>query len=135
MEESIEMPVRQRNKYRGTTDYALVLGELVRAAQYRGLTTYQDIAPLVGLPQSGHHMAREIGLILGAISEDEVLASRPMLSALAVNVDGEPGSGFFELARELERLDQDGDESAFWKAERDDVYDAWRRRLPGRRPR
>ena len=95
------MPVS--DKYRGTTEYALVLGELVRAAQYRGLTTYQDIAPLVGLPQSGQYMGKEIGLILGAISEDEVLAGRPMLSALAVNVKGDPGPGFFGLARELSR--------------------------------
>ena len=123
------MPVVS-DKYRGTTEYALVLGELVRAAQYRGLTTYQDIAPLVGLPQSGQHMGKEIGLILGAISEDEVLAGRPMLSALAVNVKGDPGPGFFGLARELGRLDQNGDKSAFWKAERDDAYKAWRRRLP-----
>ena len=72
------MPVVS-DKYGGTTDYALVLGELVRAAQYRGFTTYQDIAPLVGLPQSGQHMGKEIGLILGAIAEDEVLAGRPML--------------------------------------------------------
>lgn len=118
------------DKYRGTTDYALVLAELVRAAQYRGLTTYQDIAALVGLPQVGSHMGREIGLILGAISEDEVVADRPMLSALAVNVNGDPGQGFFDLARRLGRLGQNGDESAFWKAERDDTYKAWRRRLP-----
>ena len=118
------------DKYRGTTDYVLVLGELVRAAQYRGLTTYQDIAPLVGLPQSGQHMGKEIGLILGAISEDEVSAGRPMLSALAVNVNGDPGPGFFGLARKLGRLDQNGDTSAFWKVERNDVYEVWRRRLP-----
>ena len=118
------------DKYRGTADCALVLGELVRAAQYRGLTTYQDIAPLVGLPQSGQYMGKEIGLILGVISEDEVLAGRPMLSAVAVNVKGDPGPGFFKLARELGRLEQNGDKSAFWKEERDNVYEAWRRRLP-----
>ena len=118
------------DKYRGTADCALVLGELVRAAQYRGLTTYQDIAPLVGLRQSGQYMGKEIGLILGAISEDEVLAGRPMLSAVAVNVKGDPGPGFFKLARELGRLEQNGDKSAFWKEERDNVYEAWRRRLP-----
>ena len=111
------------DKYRGTADYALVLGELVRAAQYRGLTTYQDIAPLVGLRQFGSFMGREIGLILGAISEDEVLGGRPMLSAVAVNVKGDPGPGFFELARELGRLEQNGDKSAFWKEERDNVYE------------
>jgi len=31
-----------KNIYRGTTDYIRVLAELVRAAQYRGVTTYQD---------------------------------------------------------------------------------------------
>ena len=36
-------------KYRGTTTYFRVFEELVRAAQYRGLTTYQDIAVLNGL--------------------------------------------------------------------------------------
>ena len=38
-------------KYRGTTLYFHVLAELVRAAQYRGVTTYQDIAVIMGLPQ------------------------------------------------------------------------------------
>lgn len=124
------MPVVS-DKYRGTTEYALVLGELVRAAEYRGRTTYQDIALLVGLPQKGQHMGREIGLILGAISEDEVRASRPMLSAVAVNVNGHPGTGFFELARDLGRLDQNDEElTAFWEAELKNVYKAWRRRLP-----
>ena len=47
------------DKYRGTTKYFHVLAELVRAAQYRGLTTYQDIAILMGLPQSGNHMGRD----------------------------------------------------------------------------
>ena len=76
-------------------------------------------------------MGREIGLILGAISEDEVRASRPMLSAVAINVNGHPGPGFFELARDLGRLDQnDGELTAFWEAELKNVYKAWRRRLP-----
>ena len=94
-----EMSAVVSDKYRGTAEYVLVLGELVRAAQYRGLTTYQDIAHLVGLPQHGNYMAKEIGLLLGAISEDEADAGRPMLSAVAVNVKGDPGAGFFVLAR------------------------------------
>ena len=55
------MPVVS-DKYRGTAKYFHVLAELVRAAQYRGLTTYQDIALLMGLRQSGHHMGKEVGL-------------------------------------------------------------------------
>ena len=53
-----------------------------------------------------------------------------LISALAVNVKGDPGPGFFGLARELGRLDQNEDKSAFWKTERDDAYKASRRRLP-----
>ena len=82
------------------------------------------------LPQSGNYMAREIGQILGEISEDEVRAGRPMLSSVAVNVNGKPGSGFFVLARDLGRLDQNQDESAFWKEELRAACSAWRRPLP-----
>ena len=42
------------------------------AAQYRGVTTYQDVAAIMGLPQSGSHMGRELGLILGEIASDEI---------------------------------------------------------------
>ena len=117
-------------KYRGTTTYFHVLAELVRAAQYRGLTTYQDIALLMGLPLSGSYMGKEVGLILGEISEDELRAGRPMLSSVAVGVNGKAGSGFFGLARELGRLDQNADESVFWKDELLAAYSAWRRPLP-----
>ena len=123
------MPVVS-DKYRGTTKYFHVLAELVRAAQYRGTTTYQDIAILMSLPQSGSHMGKEVGLILGEISEDEVRAGRPMLSSVAVGVNGKVGSGFFGLARELGRLDQNKDESDFWKEEQLAAYSAWRRPLP-----
>jgi hypothetical protein len=116
------------NRYRGTPLYYHVHAELVRAAQYRGLTTYQDIAMIMELPLSGSHMGSETGHILGEIVEDEVQAGRPMLSAVAVGVSGKPGPGFFGLARDLGRL-VDQDEAIFWAAERDRVYDAWRRPL------
>lgn len=118
------------HRYRGTTKYFHVLAELVRAAQYRGLTTYQDIAVIMGLPQSGSHMGKEVGWILGEISEDEVNAGRSMLSSVAVGVNGRAGSGFFGLARELGRLGGKDDELAFWERERAATYDAWKRPLP-----
>ena len=117
-------------KYRGTTDYILALGEIVRAAQYEGVTTYQQIIRLTSLPRKGQNMAREIGVLLGSISEDEVDAGRPMLSAVAVNAKGDVGSGFFELAREMGRLGPDADEEEFLEAEREAVYETWRRRPP-----
>src|SRR5215510_11953840 len=90
-----------KDKYRGTTKYVHVLAELVRAAQYRGITTYQDIAVIMGLPIQGAYMGKETGHILGEISEDEFRSGRPMLSAVAVGVSGRPGPGFYSLAKSL----------------------------------
>jgi len=113
------------NRYRGTKDYSLVYAELITAAKYRGTVTYQEIAKIMGLPLRGSHMGKEIGWILGEISEDEVANSRPMLSAIAVNVQGAPGSGFFELARQLGKLGGEN-EQEFWEAERQQVYATWK---------
>lgn len=121
---------RVKDKYRGTTKYFHVMAELVRAAQYRGLTTYQDIALIMGLPLRGSHMGREVGHILGEISEDEVVAGRPMLSAVAVGVDGKAGSGFFILAKDLSRFSSGQNEATFWELERQTVYLSWKRPLP-----
>ena len=118
-----------KDKYRGTIKYFHVHGELVRAAQYGGLTTYQDIALIMALPLTGAYMGAETGIILGEISEDEARAGRPMLSAIAVGVSGKPGSGFFGLARDLGRLREGEDEMAFWQAERKRTYSAWKRPL------
>lgn len=117
-------------KYRGTPKYFHVMAELVRAAQYRGMTTYQDIAVIMGLPQRGNLMGKETGHILGEIAEDEVLAGRPMLSAVAVSASGKPGPGFYGLARDLGRLGGGQEEESFWAEELQRVYEAWRRPLP-----
>ena len=99
------------DKYRGTADYDLVLGELVRAAQYRGLTTYQDIALLVGLPQYGQHMGKEIGLILmtvGVVGIGGALffgCSGPPDSASAPDEPAGIVSDRFELRWELDGED------------------------------
>ncbi len=45
-----------QGKYRGKPVYYRVYHELIQAAQYRGTTTYQDIAAIVGLPMSGSYM-------------------------------------------------------------------------------
>lgn len=120
-----------KDKYRGTTTYFHVMGELVRAAQYRGVTTYQDVAAIMGLPQSGNYMGSEVGQILGELVEDEVKANRPMLSVVVVDTRGRIGSGFFPLARSLGRFSGgEADEEAFVRTEREATYEAWRRPLP-----
>lgn len=123
------MPI-VKSKYRGTTTYVHVMAELVRAAQYRGTTTYQDIAAIMGLPLRGANMGQQTGQILGEISEDEVAANRPMLSAVVVGVAGKAGPGFHGLAKDLGRQAAGQTDREFWESELRSVYKAWRRPLP-----
>ncbi len=114
-----------KETFRGSKEYHFVHAELVTAARYRGAITYQEIAKLMGLPMQGNYMGSQIGHILGEISEDEVEAGRPMLSAIAVSVKGSPGPGFFVLARDLGKFQgiSSEDENAFWEQEKGAVYD------------
>jgi hypothetical protein len=115
------------SKYRSRPSYHLVYSRLIEAARHRGTVTYQEIAKIVGLPLSGNHMQGEIGHLLGEISEDEHLYGRPLLSAVAVNSKGNPGAGFFELARLLGELasKDPADESRFWADQKAEIYAVW----------
>jgi len=117
------------DKYRGSREYLLVYAELIGAARYRGTITYQEIAGMIGLPSSGSHMGREIGQLLGEIAQEEHQNGRPMLTAIAVGVSGEPGPGFFRLARELGKLEDSSREGEreLWVEEMAAVYHAWQR--------
>src|SRR5438067_6628245 len=105
------------DKYRGSKVYLLVYSELINAARYKGSISYQEIAAMMGLPLQGNYMSSETGQILGEISEDEFMNGRPMLSAIAVTLKGQLGSGFFGLAKLLGKLDDDSEEKKqlFWK--------------------
>ena len=120
------MPV-VADKYRGSKAYHLVYAELIRAAQHRGLVTCQEVAKIMGLPLSGNHMQREVGQMAGEIAEDEHINGRPMLSAIVVNKQGQAGTGFFNLARSLGKLQSSApeDEAAFWEREKAAAYAAW----------
>ena len=118
-----------QDRYRGKPVYFRVYHELIQAAQYRGVTTYQDVAVIMGLPTTGSHMGRELGHMVGAISENEHHAGRPMLSAVVVRKDGSIGDGFFEFAQKLGRLGPNDDKDVFLKSEREAVYEVWRRTI------
>lgn len=114
--------------YSQTKEYHLIYAELITAARYQGVITYQYIAKIMGLPLQGNYMGLEVGRILGAISEEEVKNGRPMLSAVAVGVSGEPGGGFYALARQLD-YDFDEDKKSqrkFWQGELKEVYNTWK---------
>lgn len=125
------MPEVVKSKYRGEPVYHLIFCRLLTAARHRGYVTYQELAKVMGLPLTGSHMGKETGHVLGEIAEDEVRAGRPMLSAVALNVDGKPGPGFFSLARDLDLLDS-GDpaaEQAFWGQQKEELYHLWKEPL------
>ena len=107
----------------------LVCCELIAAARYHGITTYQAIAQVLGLPLSGNYMGSKISRILEEISRSEHSQGRPLLSALAVGVSGWPGAGFYQLARDLGRLEEDDPdvERRFWQEECKAVYAEWGR--------
>lgn len=118
----------QGSKYRGSKEYLQVYAELILTARSQGLVRYVRVAELIGIHTPGHHMAKEVGQVLGEVSEDEVRAGRPMLSAVAVAEDGRPGNGFYNLAQELDLLSRDAaaDREEFWQEQRRRVYDTWR---------
>jgi len=100
-----------------------IRNELLRIAARRGLTTYTDIAPTVGWSMPGHRNV--LAWALGEISTWEHERGRPLLTAIVVHQDdGQPGSGFFELARTLGRLHA-GDELAFFCREVARVHGKW----------
>ena len=114
--------------YRGTKEFALIYSELVTAAKYRGTVTYQEVAQIMGLPLQGNHMSREVGWLIGEISEDELANGRPMLSAIVVANRGKPSDGFFKWARKLGRLTSQ-EQWAFWESECKAVYSTWKVKL------
>ncbi len=115
------------SKYRGTDTYYKVRSKLIKVAKNQDTITYQNVAQIAGLPQSGNYMANEIGHILGEISEDEHADGRPMLSVVVVDKAGNLGPGFFTLAKALGKLasDDDNDKQQFADKERKAVYSTW----------
>lgn len=117
------------NDLKDSKEYHLIYAELIYAARHRGTATYQELAELIGIQTFGSYMGREIGKYAGVISMNEVSHGRPMLSVLIVRVDGVPSVGFFDLAKQLGKLDSDDDarQQAFLEAETKAVYDTWKR--------
>lgn len=115
----------QGGKYQDTKAHRLVYAKLIQVAQARGLTTYQHVAKIMGLPLAGNLMGKETGQMLGEISEEEVRCGRPMLSAVVVGTSGYPGNGFYGLAHKLRKIRSASKNVRFWEEERDRVYDTW----------
>ncbi len=110
-----------------TKEFLLCYGELIQAAQLQGVTTYQALAQLMGIPVSGNLMGKKVGEMLEEISKAELEAGRPLLSALCVNTAGRPSGGFYGLGQRAGRVRPGESEEAFWEREKKQVYKAWMR--------
>ena len=89
------------------------------------LVSYSDfVADMHAVHFDGPHDSR-LWNLLDEISEAEFETGGGMLSALVVHKDGDslPGTGFFELARELGH--DISDKEKFWIREVEKVYAAW----------
>ncbi len=115
--------------YRNEKPYFLAFAALINAAHSRGLLTYTGIAHLTGLSPVGQSMGKQVGHLIGEISEDEHLAGRPLLSALVVDkIDGMPSFGFFNLARKLGLLKSTSKnaEREFRRKQQTALFECWK---------
>jgi hypothetical protein len=113
------------DRYRGTPEYDAIRELLIDAARRGTIVFYMPkISSILGFDAPSSEMAMELAYILGEISEDEHLAGRPLLSAVAIGQSNTPGKGFFTLARELGSF-RGTDENAYWQDELKAVYRQW----------
>lgn len=106
--------------------FLTVYVELIKLARKKETTTYGAIAEMMGLPSHGNYMSREVGQILGEISEWEHSQGRHMLTALVIRDDlGQPGDGFFTFAKELKNIEIENEEE-FWRNELGAVFQEWK---------
>jgi hypothetical protein len=95
-------------------EHQAVYERLVQAARARDFVHYGELANMLGIDMDNPHFGAQVGKVLGRISEDEVAAGRPMISAIVVSKDDMlPGSGFFKLGQELHKVHPREDEIAF----------------------
>lgn len=99
---------------------------LTDAARNERTVTYSDAAPIVGLTMRSPHHRKVLGQILGAISEAEVAAGRPMLSSIVVYKGAKGmGQGFYQLGEELRHKAVGEDEGDFAKRELMRTFEHW----------
>ncbi len=107
-------------------EHQAVYERLVQAARVREFVHYGELAKMLGIDMDNPHFGAQVGKVLGQISEDEVAAGRPMISAIVVSRDTMlPGYGFFTLGQQLRQTDPGEDDMAFAIREIKQVHDYW----------
>ena len=108
-------------------DDQAVCERLVQAARAGEFVHYGELAKMLGINMDNPHFGAEVGKVLGRISEDEVAAGRPMISAIVVSKeDMLPGHGFYNLGQQLHLVDPGEDEIGFAVRQIRKVHAYWR---------
>lgn len=95
------------------------------------ITTYSEIALLIGLSMENEVDRDTMSNILFEIAQHEQTEGRPMLTSLVVHRGGDnnPGEGFFALATDYNKYNGSRDQVdrlQFWVQEVQEVQDFWR---------
>ncbi|TET67877.1 MAG: hypothetical protein E3J40_02425 [Dehalococcoidia bacterium] len=105
--------------------------KLKEVARTSCLITYDELNRelKLGLDFEKREDRGKVGELLGEISKHEVEAGRPMLQAMVVRKErdgtyGDPGEGFYELARDLGVFHGDN-KYIFWVSELNAVHNYW----------
>jgi hypothetical protein len=107
-------------------EHQAVYERLVQAARAREFVHYGELAKMLGIDMDNPHFGALVGKVLGQISEEEVAAGRPMISAIVVSrEDMLPGKGFYKLGQELHKVDPGEDEIGFAIRQIRRVHDYW----------
>ncbi len=106
---------------------------LVPVARRGTTVTYSEaVSNLSTVHLTGDSTAFHV--LLGDVSRASFDAGAPLLSAVVVAKDsGQPGGGFYDLARELgfDVPDEPAAESMFWGAHLDEVHRWWPQKIVG----
>ena len=106
-----------------------VYERLVQAARAGEFVHYSELAKMLNIDMDNPYFGAQVGKVLGQISEDEIAAGRPMISAIVVSKDTMlPGHGFFNLGQELHQIDPGEDEIGFAVRQMRKVHEYWRTR-------
>ena len=107
-------------------EYQPVYDRLVQAARAKELVHYGELAKMLGIDMDDPYFGARVGKVLGRISEDEIAAGRPMISAIVVSKDTMlPGHGFFNLGQELRQTLPGEDEIEFAVRQIKRVHNYW----------
>ena len=100
---------------------------LIKVAGHNNTISYSEVGKVVGLDMANPGERSKLANTLDEINREEHERGRPLLSAVVVQKDtAHPGTGFFDLARELgKQKPHEEDDVTFYAKELKSVFDWW----------